>query len=306
MAQSRGTWPELYDNVEKTVFGVMFNVLRELPPKWREYYNVKTSTRKFDRVHTILPFGDVPEKTEGAPYTTDLLQPGYTKDFTHVEFGLGFEHTETAKEDDQENQLVQGAKWLAYSARVVQEKRAARPFNNGFTTELTPDNVSFFNTAHVLKGGGTRRNRLATDADLSVNSLTTVLTDLQTETRDEADHLAMPVDGLTLLIPPALEFLASKILESQGEQGTADNDLNTIRTRRRWRLIVNPYLTDTNAWFVGATDKGRHSLCTYVRVPIRALPVREDPRTGNLLIKLRFRQSWGAWAWQNWFGTSGA
>lgn len=306
MAQTRGTWNELYDNVEKTVFGVMFQQLKELTPFWRQYYNVKTSSRKFDRVHTVLPFGDVPEKAEGAPYVMDLLQPGYTKDFTHVEFGLGFEYTQTAREDDQESQLVQGAKWLAFSARVVQEKRAARPFNNGFNTEQTPDGVSFFNTAHVLKGGGTRRNRLSTDADLSVNSLTDALTDMQTETRDEADHLAAPVDGLTLLVPPSLEFLASKILESQGEQGTADNDLNTLRTRRRWRLIVNPYLTDTDAWFVGATDKGRHSLCSYVRVPIRAMPVESDARTGNLIIKTRFRQSWGAWAWQNWFGTAGA
>ena len=48
-------------------------------------------------------------------------------------------------------------------------------------------------------------------------------------------------------------------------------------------LIINPYLTDTNAWFIGATDKGRHALTTYVRVPIQALPIKEDPRTGNLL-----------------------
>ncbi len=305
MAQTRGTWSELYDSIDKTVQGVMGTTLRELEAKWRMVYNVKSSSKKFDRVHTVTPFGDVPEKAEGAPYVMDLLQPGYTKDFTAVEFGLGFEHTQTAQEDDEQAQLVQGAKWLAFSARVVQEKRAALPFNNGFTTETTPDGVSFFNTAHVLKGGGTRRNRLSTDADLSVNSLTDVLTDLQTETRDEANHLAAPVQGLTLLVPPALEFLAAKIIESQNEALTADNDLNTLRTRRRWRLIVNPYLTDTDAFFVGATEKSRHSLCTYVRVPIRALPAREDPKTGNIIIKTRFRQSWGAWAWQNWYGTSG-
>jgi len=305
MPQTRGSWAQLYDNVDKTVQGVMLQQLKELPAKWREVYNIKTSSRKFERVHSVLPFGDVPEKVEGAPYTTDLLQAGYTKDFTHVEFGLGFEHTQTAMEDDQESQLVQGSKWLAFSARVVQEKRAARPFNNGFTTETTPDGVSFFNTAHVLKGGGTRRNQLATDADLSVNSLTDMLTDLQTETRDEADHLAAPVDSLTLVVAPASEFLASKLIESQLEPLTGDNDLNTVRTRRRWRLHVNPYLTDADAWFIGATDSGRHALCTYVRVPIRALPAKEDARTGNMIIKVRFRQSWGAWQWQNWAGTSG-
>ena len=305
MAQTRGTWSELYDNVEKMVMGVMFQQLKELPPIYREYYNVKTSSKRFERIHSLVPFGDVPEKAEGATYTMDTLQPGYTKDFTHVEFGLGFEWTQTAEEDDQYDQLMQASKWLAFSARVVQEKRAAAPLNNGFTTETTPDGVSFLNTAHVLKGGGTRRNRLATDADLSVNSLTDVLTDLQTETRDESDHLAAPVNSLVMLIPPALEFLAARILESQLLQGVADNDLNTIRTRRRWRLIVNPYLTDTDAWFVGAGDKNRHGLCTYQRVPVRVLPVREDAKTGNQIIKVRFRQSWGPWSWQNWYGTSG-
>lgn len=306
MAQTRGSWPELYDNIDKMVMGVMKAQLKENEAYWRQIFNVKSSDRKFERVHTIVPFGDVPEKAEGAPYTTDTLAPGYTKDFTHVEFGMGFEHTQTAMEDDQEAQLVQASKWLAFSARVVEEKRAANIFNNGFTTETTPDGVSLFNTAHVLKSGAANvRNRLSTDADLSVNSLIDVLTDMQTQTQDEAGHLAAPVTGLTLYAHPSNEFLGSRILNSQGLQGTADNDLNTVRTRRQWRQIYNPYLTDADAWFVVASDKSRHGLTSYTRVPIRVLPTKEDPRTGNLLIRVRFRRSWGAWTWVNTFGTSG-
>jgi len=306
MAQTRGQWAELYDSVEKTVNGVMFAQLKERPAIYRRYYNVKNSNRKFERIHTVTAFGDVPEKGEGALYTTDLLQAGYTKDFTHTEFGLGFEYTETAMEDDQENQLTQGAKWLAFSARYVQEKRAAAPFNNGFGSETTPDGVSFFNTAHVLKGGGTARNRLATDADLSVNSLTDILSDMQTETKIESGQLVDVIDGLVLLVHPSNEMLAYTILESKGASGTADNDTNALRARRSWTMIVNPHLTDTDAFFVGASNKNMHGLCTYERTGIQAKPVREDPKTGNLIIKVRFRQSWGAWMWQGWYGTSGA
>ena len=306
MAQTRGQWPELYDNVEKTVRGVMFQELKERPAIFRRYYNVKSSDKKFERVHTIQAFGDVPEKGEGAQYTTDLLRPGYTKDFTHVEFGLGFEWTETAMEDDQENQLTQGSKWLAFSARYVQEKRAARPFNNGFTTETTPDGVSFFNTAHVLKGGGTSRNQLSTDADLSVNSLTDVLSDMQTQTKIESGQLVDVIDGLVLLVHPSNEMLADKILNSTGEQGTANNDTNALRRRRTWSLVVNPHLSDTDAFFVGASNPNMHGLCTYERTGIQTKPVDKDVRTGNLIIKVRFRQSWGAWMWQGWFGTTGA
>src|SRR3990167_8694179 len=133
----------------------------------------------------MVPFGDVPEKGEGANYTMDTLQPGYTKDFTPVEFGLGFAWTQTAAEYDQYDQLVQASKWLAFAARVVQEKRAAAPLNNGFTTETTPDGVSFLNTAHVLKGGGTRRNRLPTDADPPVHPPTHGLPEFPNQAPDE-------------------------------------------------------------------------------------------------------------------------
>src|SRR5688572_3838324 len=111
-AQVRGTFSELYDNIDKTVKTVLRDSLKELKPIWKQYYNVLDSDRKFERVMTVTPFGDVPEKPEGEVYALDLIRPGYTKDFTHLEFGLGFEVTETALEDDQYDQLVRAAEWL--------------------------------------------------------------------------------------------------------------------------------------------------------------------------------------------------
>ena len=306
MAQTRGTFVELYDNVDKTFYAIMRDRLKELARIYTQYFNVRTSDRKFERVVTYVPFGDTQTKPEGEPFVMDTLRSGYTKDFTHTEAGLGFEVTQTALEDDIENILQRAGEWLAFSARYVEEGRAANVFNNGFTTETTPDGLSLYNAAHNLRGGGTARNRPSTDADLSATSLTQALIDMQTDQKDEAGHLAMPMDSLTLLVPPALEFLANRLVKSQGLPGSADNDINPIKSERSWRVIVNPRLSDADAWFVIASNKGMHGLTFYRRVPITMEPMATDHKTGNRIFKVRHRFSVGAWAWQGTYGTAGA
>jgi hypothetical protein len=308
--QTRGVFDAIYDNVDKSLYAVMKDRLKELPKIYPDYFNIKTSDRKFERVVSYVPFGDTQTKGEGDPYVMDELRQGYTKDFTHTENGLGFEVTQTALEDDPENILSRAGDWLAFSARYVEEGRAANPFNNGFTAttgELAPDGLSLFNASHVLKGGGgTWKNRPSTDADLSAASLQQALIDWQTDQRDEAGHLAMPVNDLILLVPPALEFLADRLLNSVGLPGSSDNDRNPIKSRRSWTIIVNPRLTDTDAWFVIAGDKARHALTFYRRVPITLDPMAIDPRTKNRIFTVRHRFSIGAWAAQGVYGSAGA
>lgn len=304
--QVRGTFTQLYDNIEKTISAVVRDTLRELKPIWPAVFNEQTSTRKFERTMTMVPFGDVPQKPEGEIYALDLMRPGHTKDFTHLEFGMGFEVTETAQEDDQYDILIRNAEWLAFSARVVEEKYAAAIFNNGFTTELTGDGKALFADDHILAGGGTARNELATSADLSTASLMTALIDLQTQTKIESGQLVMPITDLILYVPPALEFTAERILNSTLMQGTADNDVNAIRTRRNWSILVNPYLTDDDAWFLVPKAKRMHAITTFKRVPITKVPAAVDPYTGNLIYKIRFRRSWGAKYWQGVYGSPGA
>ena len=304
MAQVRGTFPGAYDNVDKMIFGGLGEALKEHPAIWRKTFNVKESSRKFERNTGIVGMGDAQESSEGGAYPTDLIREGYTKDFTHTTFKLAFEVTEEAEEDDLFDIIMQKTKWMAFSCRQVEEKRAANIYNNSFTTEQSPDGVSLFNTAHVLKGGGTARNRLATDADLSRTTLEQAVIDLMTETKFESGQVTDTIDALTLHVPPALEFLADRILFSTGLAQTADNDRNSLK-RRQWTLVVNKYLTDTDAWFVQATQKSRHGICSYTRVPISMQPPDSESRTGNRLYKVRFRRSWGAYQWQNAFGTSG-
>ena len=305
MAQTRGTFAELHDNLDRAVYTLLGKEYKELNPTWRKYFQIKNSSKRSELVQTVTGMGDVPEKGEGQPYTSDVIQAGYSKEFLHTEFGLMFEVTQTALEDDRYDVLSEYAKWLMFSARVVEEKRAAILFNNGFTTETTPDGVSVFNATHVLKGGGTARNQLSTASNLSWTSLQTALTDWQRETKFEAGQFMQPVDDLILLVPPELEFTAHRIVSSTLLPGSADNDVNAIKSLRNSKVVVNVYLTDTNAWFLLAANKS-HGFCSYTRVPMSMDPAMTDPRTRNRLYPIRFRRSWGVKWWQQSFGTAGA
>jgi len=303
--QTRGTTPQLFDNVDKDVFAIFGDTLKELPNLWRQVINVKKSDRKFERVLSMTGVGDIPEKGEGAAYISQAIREGWTKDFIHTEFGATFEVTQTALEDDQYDQLSQHAKWFMFAARVTEEKRGAILFNNGFTSEQSPDGVAIFSTAHVLKGGGTSRNRLATDADLTATSLEQALIDLGTQTKVEAGQLVQAPQSLILHVPQELEFAAERILRSTLRPGSADNDVNALK-RRKWEIVVNQYLTDTDAWFLLNAAKDGHGLRSYTRKGMEMESPRTDPRTSNRLYPIRWRRSFGCAFWQGAYGTTGA
>lgn len=305
-AQTRGVFPGLYDNVDKTVTALLGKNVKEIKPIYPRLFNKQTSTKKFERIVTSAPFGDVPEKPEGNPYSFDLIMQAYTKDITPIEFGMGFAVTETAEEDDQYDELKKKAQYLVFSMRQVEDKRAADVFNNGFSTQLTADGVALFSTAHLLKRGGTAKNRPSTDADLSITSLAQGFIDLATDTKIESGQLGMPPTEYLLVVPPASEFIAHRVVKSSGLPGSADNDINPVKESRRVTVVVNPFLTDTDSWYLVPVDGGRHGLVYLERVPIKMMPPDTDPETGSRLYKLRARKTWESVDWRNTYGTTGA
>ena len=305
MAQTRATFAEIASNLDLSVFTLLNKEYKALNPIWRQYYTIKTSQKRSELVQTVTGPGDIPEKPEGQAYTSDIIQAGYQKQFLHLEFGGMFEATQTALEDDRYDVLSDYAKWWMFSMNVVYEKRAALLFTNGFTSETTPDGGLIFSSSHALKGGGTARNQLSVAANLSWTSLQTALTDWQRETKFESGQFMQPADDLILLVPPELEFTAHRIVASTGLPGSADNDVNAIKSLRNIQVIKNVYLADTNAWFLLAKNKS-HGFCSYTRVPVAMEPPMNDPKTRNRMYPIRGRQSWGVKWWQNAFGTAGA
>lgn len=305
MSQTRGTFTQLHDNTDRLIYVMLDKELKKIKPIWKRVTDVMDSERQTEITLGVVGFDDVPEKPEGAPYATATLRPGHEKRVTHTEFGYAFEATQTALEDDLHKQLRKHAMWFMFSANYVLEKRAANLWNNGFTTEFTADGVTAFSTAHILAGGGTFRNRPSSDVAFSWNSLRDAIIDLSTETKHDSGQLAMAVEDLYLYVPPQLEMLADRVVNSTNLPGSADNDRNSIKARRNIEIIVNPLLTDTNAWFLIAKNKDLHGCKAYERVPITIEETMLDTRTRSRMTPVRFRYSWFWQTAQNSWGTAG-
>lgn len=304
--QTRGQFPALYDNVDKTVAGLLGKELKELPTPWKKLFRTQSSDKKFERFVSSAPFGDIPEKPEGNDYTFDLIQQGYTKDVTPVEFGMGFKLTETSDEDDQYGELKKYSKYLAFSARTVQRKKAAAVFNNGFSSQTTADAVALFSTSHTLKRGGTAKNRPSSDADLSIDSLMQAFIDLNTDLKMESGQIMDPPTDYYLYVAPANEFVAHQIVKSSGLPDSALNDINPVKLSRNIEIVVDPHLSDADAWFLVPKSKDRHGLVFLDRIGITMGRPMDDAQTGSRIYKLRFRQTWDSIWWQSVYGTQGA
>jgi hypothetical protein len=305
MAQARGTFPGLYDNVDKVVFSVAEETLKDIPPIWKKYFRTETSTRKFERYQDYAAFTSPSPLSEGDDLTTQNLTPGSPKDLTHLKWRLGFEVTEEAADDDEFSVIKNYARGLRMALRVAQETYAARLIGQGFSggVETTPDGQPIYSASHVVLTGGTASNLVS--ADLSRTALETALTLARTDGKSAEGFFMEPPSGWFLEVPPALEFLATRIVKSTNINGSADNDINAIKANYQIDVVVNPYIADTDSWRIVAKNQ-MHGLLTIVRKAVAMdAPVTVD-RSKNRLYSAGFRQSWGAIQYQGVVGSPGA
>jgi hypothetical protein len=271
--------------------------------EYRKIYNVGTSDRQSEIDSYTSGFRSMPEKNEGEAATFDAILPGIKKTYTHVTYALGYEITEEAIEDNLQtpqtfNKYPQA---LARSGIETVETVAANVFNNGFTTNGF-DGVPLFSTAHPILAGGTQSNRPSTDADLSVSSLTTGLTDIE-KFKDERG-LKQPTKAVLLVIPVDSWNIAEELLGSEYKPFVANNEVNALN-KKDLQYFVWHYPTDTDAWFLLA-EKGVHQLKFFWRVPMGALRRGTDFDSTNLKHLSRMRFSVDYSHWMGTYGSQGA
>jgi hypothetical protein len=225
---------------------------------WGEYNEQDTYYSKvFESVTTdqaymedtlVSGFGIMPAKNEGNPISYDDMSQGYTKRYTMQTYGLGFQVSYEQKLFGKYAQIMEkGMNHLSRSLKETKEIVAANKFNNGFSSSYTGgDGVELLSTAHPTRAG-TFSNELATPADLSEASYEDILIQIKNATNDRGIRIGLKPKSL--LVPAALQFEAKRILGSDLQPGTANNDINASKGMIT-DLICNPYLTSDNAWFV--------------------------------------------------------
>ena len=304
--QTSGVFGALSDQVIKQIVDFTKMGLDELDRTHVKLFKQETTTRKFVRKQGIAPFQDVPLKPEGGIYSFDVIQPGYSKDITPKECGLGFLWTETSMEDDDFEVLGQYSKWLGFSMRVYQETAGGAVFNNAFSTQLTADGIALCATNHPLKRGGTCKNKLSVASDMSIAAFAQLRSDMRTNTKLDSGQLVRPSKDVYLVCHPDQEWLAHRLVKSSGLPQTADNDTNPANDLMNITVLPWEYLSDTDAWFFVAKNSSTHGLVKLSRIKPKLNPVRVDPETGNNLVTIRAREHWDSFDWRNVAGSEGA
>jgi hypothetical protein len=272
----------------------------------KEIFETETSERSFEEETKLSGFSAAPVKNEGQAIDYDNAQEAWTARYNHQTIALGFSVTEEAIEDNLYDSLSSRyTKALARAMAYTKQVKAASVLNNAFqaTGYNGGDNVSLCNTSHPLVSGGTNSNTFSTQADLNETSLEAAVIQIAGWTDERG--LLIAAKPRKLVVPPALMFVATRLLETELRVGTTNNDVNAIKSMgsipEGYR--VNHFLTDTNAWFL-CTDVP-NGLKHFVRVPLQN-SMDGDFDTGNVRYKSRERYSFGWSDPLGIFGSSGS
>ena len=268
----------------------------------QEIYETETSERSFEEETKLSGFSAAPVKNEGNAIAYDNAQEAWTARYTHETIALGFSLTEEAVEDNLYDTLsARYTKALARAMAYTKQVKAANVLNNGFSN-LFPggDGVALFSASHPLVTGGTNSNIPSVAADLNETSLENAVIQIAAWTDERG--LLIAAKPRKLIVPPALQFVATRLLETELRVGTADNDVNALKNNGSIPegYAINHFLTDTNAWFL--TTDVPNGMKHFVRTPL-ATSMDGDFDTGNVRYKARERYSFG---WSDPLGMYGS
>ena len=270
-----------------------------------EVFESESSDRSFEEEVKLSGFSAAPVKGEGSAIEYDNAQEAWTARYTNETIAMGFSITEEAIEDNLYGSLsARYTKALARAMAYTKQVKGATILNNAFAAGTTyGDGQTLCSTAHPLVSGGVNSNRPTIGTDLNETSLEAAIIQIAGWTDERG--LLIASQPTNLVIPPALQFVATRLLDTELRVATADNDINAIKSNSAipGGYTVNHYLTDANAWFL-MTDVP-NGLKHFVRTPMQT-SMDADFDTGNSRYKARERYSFGVSDPLGIFGSPGA
>ena len=269
-----------------------------------EIFETESSDRAFEEEVMLGGFANASVKPEGQGVTYDDAQETYTARYTNETVALAFALTEEAVEDNLYDKIsTRYTKALARSMANTKQVKGSNIINNSTTSGYTGGDGALLVSASHPTLSGNQTNVLTTAADLNETSLEAALIQIS-QMKDERG-LKIALRGMKMILPVNLQFVAERLLNSAGRVGTADNDINAIKSMGMvpQGYVINNFLTDTDAWYI-KTD-APNGLKHFNRAPIRTA-MEGDFDTGNVRYKARERYSFGWSDWRGIFGTPGA
>jgi hypothetical protein len=269
-----------------------------------EIYETESSDRSFEEEQKLSGFGAAPTKAEGAAIAYDNAQEAFTSRYIHETIAMGFSITEEAMEDNLYDSLsARYTKGLARAMAYTKQVKAASLLNNGFTSFNSGDGVTLFSASHPTVSGNVNGNIPSVAVDLNETALEQAVIDIAAYVDERG--LLIACRPRKLIVPPGLMFVATRLLQTEMRVGTADNDINALKSNgsipEGYR--VNHYLTDTDAWFL--TTDIPNGMKHFVRTAMQT-GMDGDFDTGNVRYKARERYSFGVSDPLGMYGSTGA
>ena len=271
-----------------------------------EIYVTESSDRAFEEEVMLSGFAQARVKPEGSGVAFDQAEETFTARYTNETIALAFAITEEAIEDNLYDRLASRyTKALARSMSQTKQVKGAAPLNNGLpslSSFTSGDGQQLFSISHPTIAG-TFQNTLTTQADLNETSLEQALIDIAAMTDERG--LKIAAKSVKMIVPPAGQFTAERLMKSQGRVGTADNDINAVKSLgmipQGYR--VNNFLTDTDSWYI--TTDVPNGMKHFNRAPLTT-KMEGDFDTGNVRYKARERYVFGVSDPRGIFGVEGA
>lgn len=300
---TRGNIPRLLQEGLKSVFGMAYD---EHKVEYTQIVDEDNSSKAFEVDVQLEGFAPATQKSEGAGVVLDDMRQGFTPKYNHLTFARGFIATEEAIEDELYGVLKKKARLLAFSMRQAQELSAANLLNRGFNSAYTMvdgDGKPLFATDH-LRGpsGGTFSNQLAVGADLSEAAVEDLV--IQISQAEDARGNKISLMPKRLIVSPAQQFEAARILKSSLQNDTANNAINALREMGVFTdgMHVNHYLTSDDAWFIKTNAVDGVKRLNRVKP---SFGEDNDFLTGNGRFKVRARWSDGWTDPRGMYGSAG-
>ena len=300
MAISRGQLAKELEPGLNALFGLEY---KNYENQHLEIFDKESSDRAFEEEVMLSGFGSAGVKQEGSAVGYDDAQETFTSRYTHETIALAFSITEEAIEDNLYDSLgSRYTKALARSMATTKQVKAANVLNNAFNTAVTGGDAKELCATDHPTLNGTVSNTLTTAADLNETSLEQSLIDIANMTDERG--LKIAAKGVKMIIPSALQFTAERLMKSSQRVGTADNDINAVKSMGMipQGYVVNNYLTDTDAFFI-KTDVP-NGMKYFERAALKTA-MEGDFDTGNMRYKARERYIFGFSDYRGIFGSPG-
>lgn len=295
----------LTGGLKKTIDELFHVHWNKKPFEFEKVFKVSDTDEAFvDDVQIQYP-SEIETVSEGGAYGRVDLESVRSKRYTVSTCKGELKITQEMLMDAKYGLLTDGAEALALAARRTVERRAASFFGLGFSSELAPDGLSVFNTAHTLNNPlGANPTTFSNRSTGALNATNLKLRrSAMMKTRDEHGDPA-PYFPSQLIVGPDLIFDAKQLKGSALEPGTANNDKNVAADGLE--VVQLTYLMEhTNGdtmWFLRDGDMARNRF--FWRMKPQSETVR-DHQTGDYLYRIMFRFTLGCSDWRGLDGSLG-